>query len=242
MRQNISRISALVALCLMPFVTSAMTSEQALKSLQQSFTNSKIQDFRKAPIEGLYEVTLDGAQVIYFAPEDDVLIFGEIYSRDGRSLTAEAVARANQLRIDDLPYDQALILGPEDGIPIIEFTDPDCPYCLRYDEFIRNSEVPVKRVIFFMTWIHPNTAPAKAQHILCSADPAKAFDDVYLKRASATERCPEAVERLEVHDTVSTQWRVNGTPTLVLDGSPVTGFRKEVVANFLASKSKESLK
>ena len=97
MCQNISRISALVALCLMPLVTSAMTSEQALKSLQQSFTNSKIQDFRKAPIEGLYEVTLDGAQVIYFAPEDDVLIFGEIYSRDGRSLTAEAVARANQL-------------------------------------------------------------------------------------------------------------------------------------------------
>lgn len=241
MRQVIQLLPLLVAMCLGPTTASAMTSEQALESLQQSFTNSKIQDFREAPIEGLYEVTLDGAQVIYFSPKDDVLIFGEIYSRDGRSLTAEAVARANQLRMEDLPYDQALIIGPENGIPIIEFTDPDCPYCLRYDEFIRNSEVPVKRVIFFMTRIHPNTAPAKVQHILCSDDPAKAFDDVYLRRASATEQCSEATKQMEVHDKVSTQWRVNGTPTLVLDGSPVTGFRKEVVANFLANKTKESL-
>lgn len=218
----------------------AMSIEEVESTLAAKFNNSKVHDVRPSPIDGLYEVTLSGAQVIYFSATNKALVFGEIYDLDGQSLTAEAIARANRIRLEDLPYDQALVLGPEDGLPIIEFTDPDCPYCLRYDEFIRDSDVPVKRIIFFMTAIHPQTAPAKAQHILCSDDKTAAFDDIYLRRVQPTVTCDTGAAQLEIHANVSSQWRVRGTPTLILDGSPVTGFRKEVIANYLANKTKEN--
>ena len=218
----------------------AMTIEEVESTLAAKFNNSKVHDVRPSPIDGLYEVTLSGAQVIYFSATNKALAFGEIYDLDGQSLTAEAIARANRIRLEDLPYDQALVLGPEDGLPIIEFTDPDCPYCLRYDEFIRDSDVPVKRIIFFMTAIHPQTAPAKAQHILCSDDKTAAFDDIYLRRVQPTVTCDTGATQLEIHANVSSQWRVRGTPTLILDGSPVTGFRKEVIANYLANQTKEN--
>ncbi len=235
-----SRIVLAIVSIALALTANATTLEAVKKTLSAKFSNSKIHDVRPAPVDGLYEVTLSGAQVIYFSPANNALLFGEIYDLEGQSLTAEAIARANRLRLEDLPYDQALVLGPENGIPIIEFTDPDCPYCLRYDEFIRDSKVPVKRVIFFMTSIHPQTAPAKAQHILCSEDKAAAFDDIYLRRTQPTATCETGAAQLGVHANVSSQWRVQGTPTLILDGSPVTGFRKEVISNYLATKTKES--
>ena len=235
-----SRMISAILLIALSITAHATTIEEVKNTLAAKFTNSEIHDVRPGPIDGLYEVTLSGAQVIYFSAENNALVFGEIYDLEGQSLTAEAIARANSLRLEDLPYDQALVLGPENGVPIIEFTDPDCPYCLRYDEFIRDSAVPVKRVIFFMTAIHPQTAPAKAQHILCSEDKAAAFDDIYLRRIKPTATCDTGAEQLQVHANVSSQWRVQGTPTLILDGSPVTGFRKEVIANYLANKTKES--
>ncbi len=234
------RILTALLVSVLALSANATTIEEVKSKLAIKFNNSKIHDVRPAPIQGLFEVTLSGAQVIYFSAADDALIFGEIYDLDGQSLTAEAVARANRLRLEDLPYDQALVIGPENGIPIIEFTDPDCPYCLKYDKFIRDSDVPVKRVIFFMTSIHPQTAPAKAQHILCSEDKVAAFDDIYLRRSQPTATCDSGDAQLGVHANVSSQWRVQGTPTLILDGSPVTGFRKEVIANYLATKIKES--
>lgn len=235
-----SRIASAIVLIALALNVNAATIDEVKQTLAVKFSNSKIQDVRPAPVDGLYEVTLSGAQVIYFSPANNALVFGEIYDLEGQSLTAAAIARANRLRLEDLPYDQALVLGPEDGVPIIEFTDPDCPYCLRYDEFIRDSHVPVKRVIFFMTAIHPQTAPAKAQHILCSEDKAAAFDDIYLRRIQPTATCETGAAQLDVHANVSSQWRVQGTPTLILDGSPVTGFRQEVIANYLANKTKES--
>lgn len=211
----------------------------ARQALEQTFTNVQALDFRPSPIEGLFEVTLQGSKVIYFHPESETLFFGEVFSKDGHSLTAEAVARANRVRLAKLPTDAALVLGPSDGTPIVEFTDPDCPYCRSYDQFIGEHE-NVKRIIFFMTDIHPDTAPAKAEHILCATDPEQAFHDVYAGKVTHFENCESGAKRLVTHAKVSREWGVRATPTLVLDGSPVQGFRREVVSNYLENTLKES--
>ena len=68
-----------------------------------------------------------GGGIVYYHPQAEVLIFGEIFSKDGRSLTAESLALSAAEIYEQLPLEKALVVGPEDGIPIVEFTDPDCP-------------------------------------------------------------------------------------------------------------------
>ena len=54
----------------------AMTIEEVESTLAAKFNNSKVHDVRPSPIDGLYEVTLSGAQVIYFSATNKALVFG----------------------------------------------------------------------------------------------------------------------------------------------------------------------
>ncbi len=208
--------------------------EQAQAKLKATFTNLTVIDFKAAPVAGLYEVNM-GGRIVYYHPQAEVLIFGEIFSKDGRSLTAESLALTATEIYEQLPLEKALLVGPEDGIPIIEFTDPDCPYCRQYHEFI--SVEPVKRLIFFETRIHP-TARAKAIHILCAAEPSAAFLEIYAGIEPARYNdCEEGRAMADEHLAISRQVGVNATPTLILDRTPVTGFRRQLIADHIQKHS-----
>ncbi len=210
------------------------TIEAAQAKLKATFTNLTVIDFKAAPVAGLYEVNM-GGRIVYYHPQAEVLIFGEIFSKDGRSLTAESLAQTAAEIYAQLPLEKALVVGAEDGIPIIEFTDPDCPYCRQYHEFI--SLEPVKRLIFFETRIHP-AAQAKAIHILCAADPAAAFLDIYVgKEPAHYNDCEAGRAMADEHLAISRQAGVNATPTLIVDRTLVTGFRRQLIADHIQKYS-----
>lgn len=206
-------------------------------TLQEIFKQTKIMSVQESSIPGLSQVILQGGKVIYYHEKSEQLVFGEIWTRDGISLTAEVVATAQAEAFKSLPLEDALVIGPENGIEIVEFTDPDCRYCKKLQKYFDGSDAPVKRVLFFETRIHPQTAPTKAIHILCSKDPEKAFNELYSgKMPAAFLDCETGRERLARHQRISKQVGVKGTPTLLLDGQPVTGFRQNVIDSFLREK------
>ncbi len=211
-----------------------LSIEAAQAKLKATFTNLTVIDFKAAPVAGLYEVNM-GGRIVYYHPQAEVLIFGEIFSKDGRSLTAESLALTAAEIYEQLPLEKALVVGPEDGIPIIEFTDPDCPYCRQYHEFI--SVEPVKRLIFFETRIHPG-AKAKAIHILCAEEPSAAFLDIYSGQQPARYNdCDAGRAMADEHLAISRQAGVNATPTLILDRTLVTGFRRQLIADHIQKHS-----
>lgn len=206
------------------------STEAAQAKLKATFTNLTVIDFKAAPVAGLYEVNM-GGRIVYYHPEAEALIFGEIFSKDGRSLTAESLALTATEVYEQLPLEKALVVGPEDGVPIIEFTDPDCPYCRQYHEFVANE--PVKRLIFFETRIHP-TARAKAVHILCAEKPSAAFLELYAGTEPVSySDCDAGRAMVDEHLAISRQAGVNATPTLILDRTPVTGFRRQLIADYI---------
>lgn len=210
------------------------TIEAAEAKLKATFTSLTIIDFKAAPLAGLYEVNM-GGRIVYYHPEAEVLIFGEIFSKDGRSLTAESLAATAADIYAQLPLEKALVVGPEDGIPIVEFTDPDCPYCQQYHEFV--VEQPVKRLIFFETRIHP-AAKAKTIHILCAAEPSAAFLDMYGGNEPAQyDDCEVGRAMVDEHLQISRNAGVDATPTLILDRTPVTGFRRQLIADHIQKHS-----
>src|SRR3546814_3628645 len=75
----------------------------------------------------------------------------------------------------------ALVIGPVGAPKVIEFTDPDCPYCQALERFWLAKEAegkPVQRLVYLVSGIHPQAA-AKAEHILCSPDRQATFNSIH---------------------------------------------------------------
>jgi len=97
-------------------------------NLLKSFPNLRVDSVSESPVKGLFEVVA-GNQVFYFSPEG-YLMFGELWSKDGKNLTAEVREKVLAEKVKNIPLDKALRIGSGPR-QVIEFTDPDCPICRR---------------------------------------------------------------------------------------------------------------
>jgi thiol:disulfide interchange protein DsbC len=128
------------------------------------------------------------------------------------------------LHAADLDLDKAVKVG-SGKITVIEFTDPDCPYCRKAEEFF-SKRTDVTRYIFLVPLpMHPD-APAKAKYILSAADGAAAFTAVM--GGSLDRKKPEGItelgkQRLAEHEQIAKNAKVGGMPTFIISGVIIEG-------------------
>ena len=208
------------------------------ETLMKTFPNMKLDGFRESPLKGLYEITA-GEQVFYFSPEG-YLFFGEIWTKDGKNLTAEMREKVVAERINTLPLEKALKIG-NGPKKVIEFTDPDCPYCRKVDNFL-SKRTDVTRYVYFVPLrrIHPD-AEKKARYILSQSDKDKAFRDVFEgmldgKPISIADGAQQ--QQLEEMEKIATGLGVRGTPALWIEGAHVNGADIQRISGLL-DKGKE---
>jgi thiol:disulfide interchange protein DsbC len=131
-------------------------------------------------------------------------------------------------------------IGPEGAPTVIEFTDPECPYCRALEKFwiAKAAEgKPVRRLIYFVSGIHPQAA-AKSEHILCSADKEAEFKSIYGGAQPASLRkCAAGHAKVEADAIAVQKIGISGTPTLIIDGKLVSGFQQGELEQFLADHS-----
>jgi len=219
--------------------SSAETEKDVVNNMkdrfQATFTEMKVIDFRESEIPGVYEIA-NTDQIIYYYPEKELLFFGQMFNKDGTSLTEERLAQLKSNKLDGLNLDDAIVIG-NGSKEIVEFTDPDCPYCRKFHEYAKDKDL--KRYVFFtpLDQLHPS-AHKKAVHVLCSDNKEKAYEDIYENKVGfeAMNDCEKGRDLLKVHRQVSSEFGVQGTPTLAWEGSVVTGFNKERVAQYVNSK------
>lgn len=213
-------------------------AREAENELRQTFTNLQFEDFGPAPVKGPIFQASAGGRIIYYAPESEHLLFAEIYDRNGQNHTALAQNTASARKLAAIDTSKALAIGPAGAPTIIEFTDPDCPYCRALDRFWAAKAAegkPVRRLIFFVSGIHPEAA-AKAEHIHCSPDKEAAFKAIYAGAApTPLLTCPDGRARVAADAEVVRQVGISGTPTLIADGTLISGFRQAEIEEFLAA-------
>lgn len=217
----------------------AAAARAAEQSLHQSFANLQFEDFGPAPIKGpLYQASA-GGRILYYAPQSDHLLFATIYDKNGVNLTALAQDASARKKLGMLEPSQALTIGPPGAPTVIEFTDPDCPYCRALDRFWAAKAAegkPVRRQIYFVSGIHPQAA-SKAEHILCSKDQAGAFRVTYAGEAPRPlATCKEGAARVAANAQAVKAMGISGTPTLILDGRVISGFQQAEVEAWLDEK------
>lgn len=208
----------------------------AERELQQTFTNLKFEDFGPAPVHGPIYQAMAGGRVLYFAPESGHLLFASVYDRNGVNVTALAQDESARKRLSAIDPARALVIGPAGAPQVIEFTDPDCPYCQALERFWEAKAAegkPVQRRIYFVSTIHPQAA-AKAEHILCSPDPTAAFHEIYSGAAPAELRtCPAGKAKVAADAATVEMMGISGTPTLFVDGRMISGFKQAELEAFL---------
>lgn len=218
---------------------------QAERQLHQTFTNLHFEDFGPAPIKGQIYQASAGGRILYYAPESDHLLFATVYDRNGVNLTALAQSARAEKQLSAIDPAKALVIGPPDAPSVIEFTDPDCPYCQALERYWITKAAegkPVKRLIYFVSGIHPQAA-AKAEHILCSPDPTATFKALYAGASPPSlETCSKGHAKVEADAALVVKVGVSGTPTLILDGKIVPGFQQGEIETFLAAHAKAPAK
>lgn len=216
----------------------AKAAAEAEQQLSQTFTNLQFEDFEPAPVHGPIYQANAGGRIVYYAPESEHLLFASIFDKNGINLTALAQDTGTAKRLKAIDTDLAFGIGPEGAPTIIEFTDPDCPYCRALDRYWATKAAegkPVHRLIFFVSGIHPEAA-AKAEHVLCSIDKAAAFKAVYAGATPAVLRtCAEGRAKVEAQAKIVTSAGITGTPTLIAGGKLISGFQQAEIEAFLSS-------
>lgn len=203
------------------------------EKLQTTFSNLNIIDFRPSPIPGLFEVNL-GDKILYYHPDKELMLFGEIFSKDGVSLTGESLARQAEDTLREEALSSGLLLSSSSGIEILEFIDPDCPYSQRADEFLRSlaSQYQFSRKVFFDLRAHPD-ARGKALHVLRSNNPDKALLQVFSGESVTLLSSNAAEKTLKRQALAAEKLGISGTPSFVISGKLLTGFKPEELLDCL---------
>ncbi len=196
----------------------------------------------RSSIDGFYEVVF-GQNVIYYDPKSGARFIGEIYARDGKNLTVEARDRESaKIALKELPLDKAITIGKGKN-KVIMFTDPDCPFCRKMEDYFK-ARKDVTRYVYLLPLeqLHPKSMD-KSKVILCSGDREKAYLDAMAGSLDAGELAPcadvKVRDSLDENKSLARKLGIGGTPYLIVNGVTVRGADTKRIDEILADSGKE---
>ena len=235
--------SVSAALILMLFTSLAYgedTASRCREAFVKDFPGTRVSEIVRSPVPGLCEVHA-GTNVLYYAPPASSsgkghLVVGAIYTPTGENLTQKTRDGLVAKAVASLPLDKAIRIG-SGPVRVVEFTDPDCPFCRRLEKFFDDQPEIARKITryVFLTPIkklHPK-AEAKARWILSQKDRAKALGSVMLEASLDRKdfRVPAGSEdSLKVFQQAARQMGIRGTPIVVVGDTVVRGLRPRVIA------------
>jgi thiol:disulfide interchange protein DsbC len=137
---------------------------------------------------------------------------------------------------DSLDLSKALVIG-NGPKTVIEFTDPDCPYCRKAAAYFAKRKDVTSYIFFTPLAMHPQ-AKRKAQYILSHTNPMQAYHDVMSGRhdkvaVSTLPVTTKGVRQLEHQQRIAKSLKIDATPTFMLFGRIVEGFDLEKIQQLL---------
>jgi thiol:disulfide interchange protein DsbC len=182
-----------------------------------------IDEVRKTPMNGLYEVRV-GTEVFYTDAEGDFLLQGQLLdTRSRKNLTEERINKLTAINFGDVPLKNGITIVRGNGKRrLVLFEDPNCGYCKRLEaEFQQMKDVTVYT---FMIPILGGDGKTKIDSIWCSKDRTSAWRDWMLSKVQPTfGLC--AGSPSERNLALAQRLNITGTPAVFFeDGTRSPGF------------------
>ena len=202
-------------------------------------TFPKIDEVSKTPMNGLYEVRVNGSDIFYTDAEGNFLLQGNLLdTRAKRNLTEERVEKLNAINFESLPLKDAFTQVRGNGSrKLAVFEDPNCGYCKRFERDLQKiNDVTIHT---FLLPILSADSSEKSKNIWCAKDQNKAWLDWMVRdQVPAKASCDTAA--LERNLEFSRRYKITGTPTVFFaDGSRVPGaISAQQIEKMLTEKTK----
>jgi thiol:disulfide interchange protein DsbC len=216
----------LLALWLLATAAAAPADEAGVRKIFESkFPQSKVESVTKTQYGGLYEVFMD--RTIHYTDEKvSFFIVGALVDTStSRNVTEQRMRKLTALNLKEMPpLSMAIKRVKGDGKrQLFVFSDPMCPFCKRLEqELAKVTNVTVYLYLFPTERTFPGST-ALAKSIWCSADRAKAWEDLVLRAKEPTVKgtCANPVEQIA---KLGGNLGIASTPTIVFgDGAPLAG-------------------
>ena len=121
---------------------------------------------------------------------------------------------------------------------VVEFTDPDCPFCRNASKYFEGRPDVTRHVFFYPLARHPR-AKEKARYVLSMPDKARAYHEVMsgkMDSAGILPSTPEGVKLQEEHVQVAKRSKVDSTPTFMINGRIIEGFDLKRIEEVLGAR------
>jgi thiol:disulfide interchange protein DsbC len=200
---------------------------------KKSFPNKSFETISPTAIKGVYEI-YTGNQLFYYAPDSEILIYGNIVTKEGYSLTRESFLRKMAVKMSQLPLESALKIGGGKNV-IVEFIDPDCFHCREsYKFFSQRKDVTIYAFFYPLS----PASEKKIRHILCAKDQLKAYDEAMsgkLDNNAKLNVCTDkkAEDSLKLYKKLAAQIGITSTPFFYIKGQAIAGFEAPVFEQLL---------
>jgi len=204
----------------------AAIEAQLRRNLEQRLPNiGKIDEISRTPLQGVYEVRVEGDLFYSDAEGNYLLVNGQMLdTRAKRNLTEERQEKLLAIDFDKLPMKDAFVIVRGNGKrKLAVFEDPNCGYCKRFEASLQK----VDNVTVYM-FLYPILGPdstEKSRGHWCAKDKARTWQDWMLKNeppAKADSGCD--VTALARNIEFGKKHKITGTPTLIFaDGTRVPG-------------------
>ena len=197
-----------------------------------------IDEVKKTPIEGIYEVRANGTEIYYTDAKGDYLFEGNLFeTKSLRNLTEERTNKLTAVKFDSLPFKGAFTIVRGNGQrKLAVFEDPNCGYCKRFERELQ--KVDNITVYLFLYPILGQDSVEKSKALWCTKDKGAAWQDWMLREQAAPPASPMCdVSPVARNVEFGRTYRLSGTPTLIFhDGQRVPGaLSTEQIEKYLAS-------
>lgn len=138
----------------------------------------------------------------------------------------------------DLDFSKSITIG-NGPKSVVEFTDPDCPYCRKASKYFDGRGDVTRHVFFYPLPRHPK-AKEKAQYVLSQKDHAAAYHDVMSGKLDSVLKFEGVTARgiklqVEQSETARKQ-KIDSTPTFMINGRIIEGFDLKRIEDALGPK------
>jgi len=220
--------------------TSAAKPAEVKKAFEARFPNRPVQSVASTPVTGIYEVVVQGKQIVYTDAKADYLFVGDLIDTQKReSLTEKKMAELNKVAFSSLPLNDAFKEVRGNGArKLAVFSDPDCPFChkLEKESLSQLDNVTIYTFLFPLTSLHPD-AMHKSKVVWCSKDRTAAWTGWMRegKKLSGAADCATPIDR---NLALGEKLGINGTPALIFaNGQMVPGaIDKDEIEKLLNAK------
>jgi thiol:disulfide interchange protein DsbC len=192
-----------------------------IKKLNPALTAVEV---RQAPVKGLWQIEVDagegkrGALLLDYAKKH-LLVLSQL-------IPIEAIGKPKKTDFSKLPLKGAIILGGKSAKKkVVVFTDPDCPYCRKLHEEMKQVIEKRKDIAFYVI-LYPlpmhKDAYKKAQAVQCEKSVAL-LNDAFSGKTVPEPACGK--EQIEKNLALAKALDINGTPTLIReDGTMISAY------------------